>query len=180
MPADYQRILEQVLLKRSYSEITTMVGCSRRDVARVRKVVDEHLLTFQTPVSAEDLARWFPDGRSAVSDKYLAPGFDDIVTAMKHQPHFTLLMAWRRYIDAPASGSRRKYGYSQFCALFADHVRRHDLVAVLRHEPGRAMLVDWAGDTIEVLDEVVGTVMHAVSFVAVLPYSGMVFARAYP
>ena len=56
-----------------------------------------------------------PDGRSAVSDKYLAPAFDDVLTAMKNQPPFTLLMAWRRYIDASAgggSGARRRYGYS--------------------------------------------------------------------
>jgi transposase len=182
MPADYRRILEQVLLDRSYGEITAVVGCSRRDISRVRKVAQEHGLTTQIPVTSEDLAAWFPDGRSAVSDKYLAPAFDDVLTAMKNQPHFTLLMAWRRYIDASAgggSGARRRYGYSQFCALFADHVRRHDLVGVLRHEPGRAMLVDWAGDTIEVLDEGSGAVTRAVVFVAVLPYSGVVFARAY-
>ena len=34
------------------------------------------------------------------------------------------------------------------------------------------MLVDWAGDTIEVLDEGSGAVTRAVVFVAVLPYSG--------
>ena len=104
---------------------------------------------------------------------------------MKAQRHFTLLMAWRRYADsttsvgaAGASGTRR-YGYAQFCALFADYVRTNDLVATLHHEPGRAMLVDWAGDTIDVVDAASGEVTRAVLFVAVLPYSGALFCRAY-
>lgn len=51
-------------------------------------------------------------------------------------------MAWRRYADASRPGTK-KYGYAQFCALFADYLRTNDLVATLHHEPGRAMLVDF-------------------------------------
>nr|WP_240607258.1 hypothetical protein [Cryobacterium aureum] len=47
------------------------------------------------------------------------------------------VLAWRRYVDTKDAG--KKYGYSQFCALFTDYLRTHDLVAVLRHEPGRAI-----------------------------------------
>lgn len=96
---------------------------------------------------------------------------------MRAQRHFTLLMAWRRYADARTPG--KKYGYAQFCALFADYVRRNDLVATLHHEPGRAMLVDWAGDTIDLVDAASGEITRAVLFVAVLPYSGALFCRAY-
>ena len=53
------------------------------------------------------------------------------------------------------------------------------MVATLRHEPGRAMLVDWAGDTIDVVDSVTGVVRRAVLFVAALPFSGALFCRAY-
>lgn len=77
------------------------------------------------------------------------------------------------------SAGKKKYGYSQFCTLFTDHVRTHDLVAVLHHEPGRAMLVDWAGDTIDLVDAVTGEVTRVVLFIAVLPFSGVLFCRAY-
>jgi transposase len=53
------------------------------------------------------------------------------------------------------------------------------LVAVLRHEPGRAMLVDWAGDTMDVVDTITGGVVRAILFVAVLPFSGLMLCRAY-
>lgn len=50
----------------------------------------------------------------------------------------------------------RKYGYSQYCHLFGEYAARNDLVTTLHHEPGRAMFVDWAGDTIPVVDAVNG------------------------
>ncbi|MGP9837797.1 Mu transposase domain-containing protein [Arthrobacter sp. 179] len=41
------------------------------------------------------------------------------------------------------------------------------------------MLVNWAGDTLAISDEITGEVATAYLFVAVLPYSGMVFCRAF-
>ena len=124
-----------------------------------------------------------------VSAGYEQPDLAAVLAGMKAQRHFTLLMAWRRYADTTttptttASGATapaaRKYGYAQFCALFADYVRTNDLVATLHHEPARAMLVDWAGDTLDLVDAASGEVTRAVLFVAVLPYSGALFCRAY-
>lgn len=180
MLANYRKILELVLAGRSYSETVEVVGCSRRDVSRVRKIIGERGVTAATVVSEEDLVDWFPDGRRMVSVGYEQPDLAAVLAGMKAARHFTLLMAWRRYVDTtPVSAGAKKYGYAQFCALFADYVRTNDLVATLHHEPGRAMLVDWAGDTIDLVDTASGEVTRAVLFVAVLPYSGALFCRAY-
>ena len=185
MLSNYRKILELVLAGRSYSEIVEVAGCSRRDVSRVKKVIDERGVTAATVVSEEDLALWFPDGRRMVSVAYEQPDLAAVLAGMKAQRHFTLLMAWRRYADTTTPGTTagragaKKYGYAQFCALFADYVRRNDLVATLHHEPGRAMLVDWAGDTLDLVDTASGEVARAVLFVAVLPYLGALFCRAY-
>jgi len=175
--ANYRAILELVLAGRSYGEIVEIVGCSRRDVSRVSRAITEHGVTSAGAVSDAELAGWFPAGRRRVSDDYDQPDLERVLASMKRNRHFTLLGAWRRYADAKSPG--KKYGYSQFCALFADYVRTHDLVATLHHEPGRAMLVDWAGDTIDVVDAVTGEICRAVLFVAVLPFSGVLFCRAY-
>lgn len=175
--ADYRKILVLLLEGRSYREVVETAGCSHRDVARVRQTIQERGVTSATAVADAELAEWFPDGRRSVSEEYDQPDLPRLVASMKHDRHFTLLSAWRRYVDA--QGSRKKYGYSQFCALFAGYVRTNDLVAVLRHEPGRAMLVDWAGDTMDIVDAMTGEVTRAVLFVAVLPFSGALFCRAY-
>lgn len=130
-------------------------------------------------VSDETLAQWFPDGRRKVSESYETPDFKAVYTAMRASRNFTLLMAWRRYADAGGAGVKRRYGYAQFCALFADYVRTNDLVATIRHEPGRTMMVDWAGDTMDVVDTVTGEITKVYLFVAALPFSGVVFARGY-
>jgi transposase len=175
--ADYRKILVLLLEGRSYREVVEIAGCSHRDVARVRQEVQERGLTSAVAVSDTELAQWFPDGRRKVSEEYDQPDLSRVLASMKQNRHFTLLLAWRRYVDTKDAG--KKYGYSQFCALFTDYLRTHDLVAVLRHEPGRAMLVDWAGDTMDVVDTITGEVIRAVLFVAVLPFSGAMFCRAY-
>ncbi|MHA7245164.1 IS21 family transposase [Paeniglutamicibacter antarcticus] len=73
----------------------------------------------------------------------------------------------------------KKYGYIQFCQLFNNYAAVNEVVATLHHEPGRAMLVDWAGDTLALQDALTGELTKAYLFVAVLPYSGMVFCQAF-
>lgn len=175
---DYRRILVLLLEGRSYRDVVEVAGCSHRDVSRVRAAVRAHGVTAASEVSDADLAGWFPDGRRRVSDEYDQPDLARVLASMKHNRHYTLLLGWRRYADASSPGLK-KYGYSQFCAVFADYVRTNDLVATLHHEPGRAMLVDWAGDTLDVVDAVTGEITRAVLFVAVLPFSGVLFCRAY-
>lgn len=176
--ANYRAILELVLAGRSYDEIVGIAGCSRREVSRARQVVAQHAISSASAVSDAELGEWFRDGRRRVSDEYDQPDLAAVLTSMRANRHFTLLLGWRRYADADGGG-RKKYGYSQFCALFTYYVRTHDLVATLHHEPGRAMLVDWAGDTLDVVDAITGEVTSAVLFVAVLPFSGMIFCRGY-
>src|SRR5690625_3871425 len=176
--AKYRQILSLVLQGRSYAEIVEIAGCSRRDIARVRQVVATHQITSGEAVTIEQLAEWFPDGRKRVSAQYTQPEFDQVLAAMRSNRFFTVLMAWRRYADAD-HGLKKPYGYSQFCALFADYVRSHDLVAVLHHEPGRAMLVDWVGPTVDLVDSVTGELTRAYLWVGVLPYSGVISCRAY-
>ncbi|HET8961776.1 IS21 family transposase [Nocardioides sp.] len=179
---DYRKIMALLLEGRSYREVVEIVDCSHREVSRVKKVIDEQAVTAVSVVSEADLGLWFPDGRRIVSATYEQPDLAAVLASMKAQRHFTLLMAWRRYADAGTSTGAsvsKRYGYAQFCALFADYVRKNDLVATLHHEPGRAMLVDWAGDTIDLVDTGSGEVTRAVLFVAVLPYSGALFCRAY-
>ena len=176
---NYRKIMELVLEGRSYNDIVEAVGCSRRDVSMVKKTVAARGLTAALAGSMTESAvqAMFPDGRQRVSDEYEAPDFKAVLRSMKANRHFTLQQAWRKYVGAGGE-SGKKYGYSQYCHLFGEHLRVNDLVATLRHEPGRAMLVDWAGDTINVVDAITAEVTRAYLFVAVLPFSGVVFCYA--
>ena len=163
--ADYRAIMRQLVQGRSYSEIVASLNCSRRGISAVSKVLAGHGLTTVAQVEEvtdQQLHDWFPDGRSKVSGLYESPAFDVVLKLMKRDRNFTLQQAWQAYVTG--SGVDRKYGYSKFCSLFA--------------EPGRTMQIDWAGQTLPVTDVLSGQVVKAYLFAVVLPYSGMVFARA--
>lgn len=168
-----------VLQGRSYRDVVAAVGCSHRDVAAARKVIADREITGQRLAEMADaqLRGLFPDGRAKVSGRYDVPDFARVVTSMKSNPHFTLLQAWRVCVG---SGSQnRKYGDSQYCHLFGEHAAANDLVATLDHEPGQAMFVDWAGDTLPIADSVSGEAVKPYLFVAVLPFSGYVDCQGF-
>lgn len=177
--ADYRAIMALLLQGRSYRQIVDAVGCSHRDVSAARKTIDDRGLSAASLAEMSDVevAGLFPDGRSKVSAEYDSPDFGQVVKSMKANPHFTLLQAWRTYVGARSA--LRKYGYAQYCHLFGGYAVRNDLVATLHHEPGMAMFVDWAGDTIPIADAVAGKSVKAYLFVAVLPFSGYVFCQAF-
>ncbi len=172
-------IMSLLLKGRSYREVVAAAGCSHRDVSAARTAMTVHEITAERlgVMSEDDLAGLFPDGRSRVSAEYEQPDFARVARSMRANRHFTLLQAWRAY--AAGTSPLRRYGYAQYCHLFGEYAVRNDLVAVLHHEPGRAMLVDWAGDTIALADAVTGEVSRAYLFLAVLPFSGYVFCRAF-
>jgi hypothetical protein len=171
--ADYGLIMSLLLKGRSYREVVAAAGCSHRDVSAARTAMTVHEITAGRlgVMSEDDLAGLFPDGRSRVSAEYEQPDFARVARSMRANRHFTLLQAWRAC--AAGSSPLRRYGYAQYCHLFGEYAVRNDLVAVLHHEPGRAMLVGWAGDTIALAGAVTGEVSRAYLFLAVLPFAGL-------
>ncbi len=179
--ADFKAIMTLAVAGHTYEEIVATQGCSRRDVSTAKKTIAAYGFTAGQieAMTGEEIARLFPDGRKRVTESYERPDFDRVLAAMRQNWHFTLQQAWSRYLSSATGNGGKKYGYSQYCALFAEHARKTDVVATLHHEPGRAMLVDWAGDTLDVVDAVTGEVTKVFLFVAVLPYSGAVFCQGY-
>jgi len=176
---DYRRIMSLLLESRSYREISAMLECAPKSIAAARRVIKAEALTSDRLAQLSDtaLAELFPDGRSRVKSEYDDPDYAKVVASFKKNRHYTLLQGWRMYTSRPSS--LRKYGYSQYCALFNRYVQSHDLTAVLHHEPGKTMFIDWAGDTIDLVDEVTGEVTRAYLFVTVLPYSGYLWCQAF-
>lgn len=176
---DYQAIMSLVFKGRTYDEITASVGCSRRDVAAVKQKIRSADITADSfaSMTGQEIEGLFPDGRRAVSQDFADPHFIQVVEEMKHNRFFTLQQGWVKYVGGP--GTKKKYSYSQYCELFNRYAAATDVVATLKHEPGKAMLVDWVGPTLPVIDTVSGEVSKAYFFVASLPYSGLVFCQVF-
>lgn len=104
---------------------------------------------------------------------HLAARFPEMATELKKKG-VTMKMLWEGYLGEHPDG----YQYSQFCLHFE---RWRDDVEVTMHieyKAGEAMLVDWAGDKLEVLNGTTGQPWALEQFVAILGASQLTYVEA--
>ena len=102
------------------------------------------------------------------------PDWAEVERDLRRHKHLTLKLVWGEYIKASPGG----YGFSQFCDYFRRWRREQGRGVTLRqeHRPGEALQVDYAGDTVVVMDG--GQAREAQVFVACLPFSGLIYTEA--
>ena len=85
----------------------------------------------------------------------------------------TLQLVWEEYRGEQPEG----FGYSRFCELYS--AWKGTVSATMRqtHGPAEKLFVDYAGDTVEVIDPATGEVRRAHIFVAVLGASNYTYAE---
>ncbi|WP_232745461.1 transposase [Corynebacterium sp. HMSC076G08] len=179
--ANFKQIIAMCLDGASYAQITHALGCSRREVSRAKKVINDEALTperfRQLPPGWFDDR--FSDGRSKRTMSYDQPDFQALARKLKSTKHVTRHKLWMDYVSQPCPTDKTKYQYSQFCSGLNEFLRANDLVEVVTHEPGQELYVDWAGDKVPVVDQASGdTAFKASLFVAVSPYSGLMYVTA--
>ena len=103
-----------------------------------------------------------------------APDFAVIHQELQSHSHATLQLIWEEYRVAQPDG----YGYSRFCDLYRQWLKKRDVVLRQQHRAGEKLFVDYAGDTIPVYDGGPGEARRAAIFVAVLGASSYTYAEA--
>jgi len=86
----------------------------------------------------------------------------------------TLVLLWQEYKAATPDGLQ----YSQFCEAYRKWAKRLDLVMRQRHRAGETLFVDYAGQTMPVVDPRTGEIRDASIFIAVLGASNYTYAEA--
>jgi len=86
----------------------------------------------------------------------------------------TLQLLWYEYKKANPQG----YQHSQFCELYRRWARKLDPSLRQEHRAGEKLFVDYAGDTIPVINPHNGEIYQAQLFIAVLGASNYTFAEA--
>ncbi len=88
--------------------------------------------------------------------------------------HVTLMLLWQEHKCDHPDG----YQYSWYCERYRAWAAKLDLVMRQEHKAGEKLFVDWAGDTIDVVDPDTGEVRAAYVFLAVLGASSYTYAEA--
>lgn len=179
--ANFKEIMAMCLDGVSYSAIASALGCSRRDIAKTKAVIASQSVTKESfpQLAPEFFKHHFGDNRTVRKKQYHQPDFPALAKRLAANKHLTRHKLWMDYLATDAGPDEAKYQYSQFCVHLRDYVLATGLDSVIEHEPGQELYVDWAGDKIAIIDQATGLVgMKASLFVAVCPYSGLLFALA--
>ena len=103
-----------------------------------------------------------------------APNWATIHEEFRGDKHVTLQLLWQEYRQSNPDG----YSYSRFCELYRQWARKLDRVLRQEHRAGEKLFVDYAGDTVPIVDSKTGAIQDASIFVAVLGASDYTFAEA--
>jgi transposase len=91
-----------------------------------------------------------------------------------HKKGVTLRLLWIEYLEAYPQG----YCYSQFCQLYRGWAAKLKTTMRLDHKAGEKMFVDYAGQTISVINPTTGEIQESEIFVAVLGASSYTYVEA--
>ena len=162
----------------SERQIARSCGISRPTVAQYLMRARAAALGWPLPCELDDAsleAQLFPRRtEKAERSQPPMPDFEQIHRELQSHKHLTLQLVWQEYKEKHRDG----YQYSQFCELHRKWAKKLDLVLRGSHRAGEKLFVDYAGQTVSVVDPKTGEVTQASIFVAVLGASNYTYAEA--
>lgn len=179
---NYQLIMTLLLRGNSYRTIQAHCGAAHATIAKARKALDQHNLTTEAQImghSNEYLALMIGDGRATTAGEFVTIDIDTIIKARTGRKKTPLNVLWANYLNIPAPEGPRHYSYERFRQLVNRHITAQGLTTRVHHIPGHTCQVDWAGTTMQLIDPISRKTTKVSTFVATLPYSGLVFAHGF-
>jgi transposase len=102
------------------------------------------------------------------------PDWKTIHTELRRKS-VTRRLLWLEYREAHPDG----YGYSRFCEIYRLWAKKLDPPMRLSHKAGEKVFVDYAGQTVRIVDPETGEIREAHIFVAVLGASSYTYAEGH-
>lgn len=156
--------------------IAAAVGVSRYTVAEYLRRAAVAGITWPVPPELDDAAlerQLFTPPFASTEALRPQPEWARIHAELR-RPGVTLLLLWEEY----RAGQPEGYGYSRFCDLYAEWRRRLSPTMRQTHPAGERLFVDYAGQTVPVIDGATGETRQAQIFVAALGASNFTYAEA--
>ena len=108
---------------------------------------------------------------------YEMPDYEAVAKAMSSRQNMTLVVLWNRYSKKCRDSGLKFYSYRQFCENYTKWCEENKETLHFNAVIGQKMEVDFAGKTFQMVDHLTGEVVKIVVFVAVLPYSQLIYAE---
>ena len=181
---DYKTIIiKRYALNLSGTQIAKDLGCSKSGVNDFLKRFEEcKTISFPLPdgitnYGIAELVYGKVSGQGIRNETFVLPDYAEVHQQMTSRKNMTLIYQWNRYKRKCEKDNLKYYSYRQFCERYGMWCNDNEEDAHFSHVIAQTMEVDFAGKTFEMIDRLTGEIMDIVVFVAVLPYSQMIYAE---
>lgn len=160
----------------SKRKIAASCGIGRATVADYLRRAEAAGLSWPLPEGLDEVSlqrQLFPPPPSIPAEQRPVPVWADIHQELKRKG-VTLFLLWQEYKEIYPQG----YQYSRFCYLYRDWQSKLDITLRQPHRAGEKLFVDYAGQTVPVIERTTGELRQAQLFVAVLGASNYTYAEA--
>jgi transposase len=159
---------------------------SNREIAQATGIARSTVNDYLRRAEEADLSWPLPEGTDHDALEQRLFKIPPRPTASRALPHWkvvhkelrrngvTLWLLWEEYCAENAGAAC--YSYTRFCELYSAWRQSVDVVMRQSHAPGEKLFVDYAGQTVPVVDRTTGQAKEAHLFVAVLGASNYTFA----
>lgn len=173
-----KQILQLRKQGRSIKEIVRITGISRNTVRKYLALADQSEKSLSELVQADEKQleeELSGEPTSGKDERYIdfLERYDYLVKELKRHGVSRYLL-WSEYKQSYAQG----YGYTQFCWHLRQIAKQRNISAVINHQAGDLLYIDFAGKTMEYVDRHSGEVIKVQVLVAVLGYSQYSYVEA--
>ncbi len=161
--------------KKSIREISLSCSVGKSTVSDYLLRASAAGLSWPLPEEMDDvsLERLLFPSTGPVKRNRAVPDWSEVHKELKRKS-VTLALLWHEYKETNKDG----YQYSWFCHEYTRWSEKIDLVMRQDYRAGEKLFVDYAGQTVEVINQLTGEVKYAQVFVAVLGASNFTYAEA--
>ena len=158
-------------------EMTRRLGISRNSVRKYLALLHKNEEPQDEPLTNKALADTAYGNDSMVHDaermQQLIIHFQTASVEVGKR-NVTRQLLWKEYLEQHPDG----YGYSQYCYHLSEYLKNRDLSMHLEYESGDMIMVDFAGRKQYYVDSSTGERISCEVFIAILPFSGLIFCQA--
>ena len=144
-------------------KITSRADSLSLDWEKIKRLDDQQLAGL-----------FYPDADTQVSSQFQCPDWHDVHQELR-RAGVTRHLLWEEYTQTYPNSS---YSYAQYCILYQNWASKQKRSMRQIHKAGDKLFVDYAGQTVPIVDGSTGEIHPAQVFVAVLGASNYIYREA--
>ncbi|HET7116408.1 MAG TPA: IS21 family transposase [Hanamia sp.] len=158
-------------------EIARRTGISRNSVRKYLSLLEKDEADSNGELTNKELAE---KAYSSDEAEHNAERLQQLISYLKEtetelsKTGVTRQLLWKEYLQRHPDG----YTYSHYCYHLNQYLRHKDVTMHLEYNPADMIMVDFAGKKLHYVDVPTGEYIECQVFIAILPFSGLIFCCA--